>query len=140
MRLLIGAAIWALVTALLVQLLVEGGRACAARRRESGRHDDGRPAAAHRLGVPAGARPLVTTVRYRCTGCGNLTRFDVVASQRTRRCTTSASGGDLTVEDEIVLDSQVEAVTCVWCGATGDTDRGARRAGGGRLIAPPGRG
>jgi hypothetical protein len=33
LRLLIGAAIWALVTALLVQLFVEGGRALAARRR-----------------------------------------------------------------------------------------------------------
>jgi len=63
----------------------------------------------------------VTTVRYRCTGCGNLTRFDVVASQRTKALHHFSVGGDLTVEDETVLDSRVEAVTCVWCGATGDT-------------------
>jgi hypothetical protein len=60
------------------------------------------------------------TVRYRCSGCGNLTRFDVVASQRTRSLHHFSVGGDLTVEDETVLDSRVEAVTCVWCGATGD--------------------
>jgi hypothetical protein len=34
-RLAIGTAVWALVTALLVQLFVEGGRAWAARRRAS---------------------------------------------------------------------------------------------------------
>jgi hypothetical protein len=60
------------------------------------------------------------TVRYRCSGCGNLTRFDVVASQRTRSLHHFSVGGDLTVEDETVLESRVETVTCVWCGATGD--------------------
>ena len=60
------------------------------------------------------------TVRYRCSGCGNLTRFDVVASQRTRSLHHFSVGGDLTVEDETVLEFRVEAVTCVWCGATGD--------------------
>jgi hypothetical protein len=28
-------------------------------------------------------------------------------------------GGELTVEDEEVLDETVEAVTCRWCGASG---------------------
>jgi hypothetical protein len=60
------------------------------------------------------------TVRYRCSACGNLTRFDVVASQRTRALHHFSVGGDLTVEDETVLDARVEEVTCVWCGATGD--------------------
>ena len=36
---------WALVTALLVQLFVEGGRAFAARRRNAGPRDDGPPSA-----------------------------------------------------------------------------------------------
>ncbi len=40
LRLLIGAAIWALVTALLVQLFVEGGRALAARRRAKRARDE----------------------------------------------------------------------------------------------------
>ena len=60
------------------------------------------------------------SVRYRCTGCGNLTRFDVVASQRTKSLYHYSVGGDLTVEDESVLDARVEQVTCVWCGATGE--------------------
>jgi hypothetical protein len=62
----------------------------------------------------------VSAVRYRCTACGNLTRFDVVASQRTRALYHYSVAGDLTVEDETVLDSTVELVTCVWCGANGD--------------------
>jgi len=60
------------------------------------------------------------TTRFRCTGCGNLTRFDVVASQRTKALYHYSVGGELTVEDEVVLDARVEQVTCVWCGASGD--------------------
>jgi hypothetical protein len=59
-------------------------------------------------------------VRYRCSACGNLTRFDVVATRRTRAFHHFSVGGDLTVEDEAVLDEHVEAVTCRWCGASGD--------------------
>jgi len=60
------------------------------------------------------------STRYRCTGCGNLTRFDVVAFERTRSLHHFSVGGELTVEDVTVLDARVEQVTCVWCGATGD--------------------
>jgi hypothetical protein len=60
------------------------------------------------------------TTRYRCTGCGNLTRFDVVASQRTKALYHYSVAGELTVEDESVLDARVEQITCVWCSATGD--------------------
>ena len=60
------------------------------------------------------------TTRYRCTGCGNLTRFDVVGSERTRALYHFSVGGELTVEDVSVLDAHVDQVTCVWCGATGD--------------------
>jgi len=59
-------------------------------------------------------------VRYRCAGCGNLTRFDVVSSRRTRAYHHFSVGGDLEVEDEEVLEERVEAVSCRWCGATGD--------------------
>jgi len=62
----------------------------------------------------------MSAVRYRCTGCGNLTRFDVIVSQRTKSLHHFSVGGELSVEDEAVLDSRVEQVTCVWCGATGD--------------------
>jgi hypothetical protein len=60
------------------------------------------------------------STRYRCSGCGNLTRFDVVASRRTKALHHFDTAGELTVEDEVVLDARVEQVTCVWCAATGD--------------------
>ena len=59
------------------------------------------------------------TVRYRCASCGNLTRFDVVTSRRTRAFHHFTTGGELTVEDEEVLAETVESVTCRWCGPTG---------------------
>lgn len=58
--------------------------------------------------------------RYRCNGCGNLTRFDVVATRRTRAFHHYTLAGDLTVEEEEELGSTVEAVTCRWCNAGGD--------------------
>jgi hypothetical protein len=62
----------------------------------------------------------VNGTRYRCTGCGNLTRFEVVARQRTKALHHFSVAGDLTVEDQTVLESDVEQVSCVWCGAKGD--------------------
>jgi hypothetical protein len=58
--------------------------------------------------------------RYRCSACGNLTRFDVVVSRRTRAFHHYTVGGDLQIEDETVLDEAVQVVTCRWCGASGD--------------------
>ena len=60
-------------------------------------------------------------VRYRCGACGNLTRFDVVTTRRTSAFHHYSVGGDLTVEDEQLLEENVERVTCRWCGATGDS-------------------
>ncbi|HEX5096441.1 MAG TPA: hypothetical protein VFX21_10520 [Acidimicrobiia bacterium] len=57
--------------------------------------------------------------RYRCNGCGNLTRFDVVAVRRTRAFHHYTIGGDLEIAEEEVLEEQVESVTCRWCGAAG---------------------
>jgi ribosomal protein S27E len=54
--------------------------------------------------------------RYRCDACGNLTRFDVVTTRRTRAFHHYTLGGDLTVEDETVLAEAVEEVSCRWCG------------------------
>ena len=59
--------------------------------------------------------------RYRCSACGNLTRFDVVATRRTRSFHHFSVGGDLTIEEEEVLDERLDSVTCRWCGASGDT-------------------
>jgi hypothetical protein len=58
--------------------------------------------------------------RYRCTACGNLTRFDVVAVRRTRAFHHYSIGGTLQIEEEEVLDQRVERVSCRWCGASGD--------------------
>ena len=57
------------------------------------------------------------SARYRCSACGNLTRFDVVVSRRTRAFHHFSVGGTLTVEDEEVLEERVDDVTCRWCGA-----------------------
>lgn len=53
--------------------------------------------------------------RYRCTQCGNLTRFDVTRSRRTRAFHHYSVGGDLVIEDEQVLSEKIEEVSCRWC-------------------------
>jgi hypothetical protein len=58
----------------------------------------------------------VTTTRYRCTACGNLTRFDVTSTRRTRAFHHYTVGGELRIENEEVLDEVVEDVSCRWCG------------------------
>jgi hypothetical protein len=58
-------------------------------------------------------------VRYRCTSCGNLTRFDVTATRRTRSFHHYTVGGELSVERTEVLAESVESVECTWCGPGG---------------------
>ena len=62
-------------------------------------------------------------VRYRCTACGNLTRFDVVVTRRTRAFHHYSLGGELSVDDEQVLAETVEEVTCRWCGRGGAVEQ-----------------
>jgi hypothetical protein len=54
--------------------------------------------------------------RYRCTACGNLTRFDVVTSRTTRAFHHYTVGGERSIEDEEVLAESVAEVSCRWCG------------------------
>ena len=54
--------------------------------------------------------------RYRCTACGNLTRFDVTRTVRSREYHHYTVGGELEVEDAEILDETIEAVACRWCG------------------------
>ena len=54
--------------------------------------------------------------RYRCTACGNLTRFDVVVTRRTREFHHYSVGGELEVENTELLDETRESVICRWCG------------------------
>lgn len=56
------------------------------------------------------------TPRYRCTACGNLTRFEVTVTRRTRAFHHYTIGGELSVEDAEVLAEDVESVVCRWCG------------------------
>lgn len=60
-----------------------------------------------------------SSARYRCTSCGNLTRFDVTVSRRTRAFHHYTVGGELTIEDTEVLAETIEDVRCRWCGVAG---------------------
>ncbi|MFI5044150.1 MAG: hypothetical protein ACHQDC_05110 [Acidimicrobiales bacterium] len=53
--------------------------------------------------------------RYRCTACGNLTRFDVTTTRRTKAFHHYSVGGELTMEDVEVLSEDIESVECRWC-------------------------
>ncbi len=55
---------------------------------------------------------------YRCAACGNKTRFDVFETKRVRTFQHFTLGGDMTVEEEEVLEHSVERVVCRWCGAS----------------------
>lgn len=53
---------------------------------------------------------------YRCAACGNLTRFDVTITRRTREFHHFTLGGERAVEDVEVLEEVVDDVVCRWCG------------------------
>ncbi len=58
----------------------------------------------------------MTTTRYRCTACGNLTRFDVTTTRQTKGFHHYSVGGELEVEDEEVLFETIDEISCRWCG------------------------
>ena len=62
-------------------------------------------------------RAQVPAPRYRCTSCGNLTRFDVTSTTRVRAFHHYTVGGELSVEEPQVLEERVEEVLCRWCGS-----------------------
>lgn len=55
---------------------------------------------------------------YRCNGCGNKTRFDVVERTRVRAFVHFTLGGEASVEEQEVLEREIEGVTCRWCGSS----------------------
>ncbi len=62
--------------------------------------------------------PLPTaTTRWRCTQCGNLTRFDVTRQVRSVEYVHLDLAGEPTVEEREVLSETVESVRCRWCNA-----------------------
>ena len=54
--------------------------------------------------------------RWRCGGCGNLTRFDVTLTRRTTEFWHFDLAGEHHVEDPAVSAESVDSVTCRWCG------------------------
>jgi hypothetical protein len=60
--------------------------------------------------------------RLRWAACGNLTRFDVVASRRTAAFWHDTVAGELTVEEQHDLATVAEEVRCRWCGSASDVE------------------
>ena len=56
------------------------------------------------------------STRWRCGGCGNLTRFDVVRTRRTTEFWHVDLSGEHRVEDSTTEQEEVASVTCRWCG------------------------
>ena len=71
------------------------------------------------------------THRWRCGGCGNLTRFDVTRTRRTTEFWHFDLAGDHVVEEETVRDESVESVSCRWCGRDDAIEVVDRRRGHG---------
>lgn len=55
--------------------------------------------------------------RWRCSQCGNLTRFDVVRSSRVRDFVHVSMAGEQSVDSTEVLDEEIESIRCRWCGS-----------------------
>jgi hypothetical protein len=64
--------------------------------------------------------------RWRCTACGNLTRFDVVRATKTRDFVHADLAGEQQVEEREVLSDVVERVTCRWCNGVDTVELVAR--------------
>jgi len=58
------------------------------------------------------------STRWRCAGCGNLTRFDVTRQTRRREFWHFDLAGEPTVEQADTLTEDVLEVACRWCGRT----------------------
>ncbi|MET7905342.1 hypothetical protein ABZS86_29295 [Streptomyces sp. NPDC005355] len=64
------------------------------------------------------AVPLPTAeTRWRCTLCGNLTRFDVTRSTKAVEYVHLDLAGESRVEEREVVSETIESVRCRWCNA-----------------------
>ena len=66
-------------------------------------------------------QPTATT-RWRCTACGNLTRFDVTRSSRVVEFVHLDLAGRPSVEEREVLRDVVERIRCRWCDAVNQVE------------------
>lgn len=57
---------------------------------------------------------------YRCDQCGNKTRFDVYDTVRRRRFEHADFAGDITIDEEEILERSVQRVVCRWCDSADD--------------------
>jgi hypothetical protein len=81
--------------------------------------------------------PPQADTRWRCSRCGNLTRFDVLRSSRVREFWHLDLAGAPAVEETEVVSDVLESVACRWCGADGDAiELVARPAAGGPTEDP----
>lgn len=58
------------------------------------------------------------STRWRCSRCGNLTRFDVIRSVRSQQYWHFDLGGEVEIEQQAAMADDIESVTCRWCGAS----------------------
>jgi hypothetical protein len=72
------------------------------------------------------AAPPDAQTRWRCGGCGNLTRFDVTRTVRVTEYWHFDLAGDHRVEESDVRRDRLEQVTCRWCGRSDAVELVAR--------------
>ncbi|MEE8602444.1 hypothetical protein [Euzebya tangerina] len=82
---------------------------------ESPEPDGSSDAAPAHAGAAVGLEP---GTRFKCEGCGNLTRFDVVATERTQRYWHVSVSGVGEVEESVTQEQTIHSVTCRWCGSS----------------------
>jgi hypothetical protein len=71
--------------------------------------------------VTSPPRPTAST-RWRCSQCGNLTRFDLTRRTRVREYLHVDLSGEPAVEEQEVLEEVVESVRCRWCDGVGTVE------------------
>ncbi|MGP3984359.1 hypothetical protein [Streptomyces sp. KR80] len=62
------------------------------------------------------SQPTADT-RWRCTLCGNLTRFDVTRTTKAVEYVHLDLAGEPTIEERDVVSETIESVRCRWCNA-----------------------
>jgi len=68
--------------------------------------------------------------RWRCTLCGNLTRFDVTRSSKVVEYVHLDLAGEANVEEREVVSETIESVRCRWCNAVDQIELVARPGAG----------
>lgn len=79
-----------------------------------------------------------SSTRWRCALCGNLTRFDVQRSTRSREFVHVSLAGEQVVEERQVVAETVEHVTCRWCGRADSVELVTRPSEREVVAADPG--